>query len=264
MNATNVMIVGKVVVVLGYGDTGKACAAALKQARAVVIVAEIDPVFSYQATIDGIQVQLLKDVVSKADIFVTTTGYNDMIMVEDMRNDVILCNIGSFVSQTDMVGLQALPGVNKISINPITDRWVFSETGRAIIVLAEGRPMNLSCATGPPSFAISTSLTNQVFSLLELWNERSSGKYEMKVYDFPKHLDEKVAALHLEKLGAKPNLLTKDQADHICVPVEGDRQSANNRYGAWFWRKVLGVVEFFLSLLLLVAKFVLGFGEDGN
>ncbi|KAK1381147.1 Adenosylhomocysteinase [Heracleum sosnowskyi] len=262
MDATDVMIAGKVVVVLGYGDTGKACAAALKQARAVVIVAEIDPVFSHQATIDGIQVQLLKDVVSMADIFVTTTGYNDMIMVEDMRkmkNDAILCNIGSSVIHIDMVGLETFPGVKKFTTSPITDRWVFTDTGRVIIVLAEGRPMNLSCATGPPSFAISTSLTNQVIALLELWNERSSGKYEKKVYEFPEHLEEEVAALHLETLG-------EDQADQICVQVpEEDHlpvQSAYDRYGVGQCLNVCGIVISFLTLILAVVGLVLRFGGE--
>ncbi|KAK1381142.1 Adenosylhomocysteinase [Heracleum sosnowskyi] len=267
MNATNVRIAGKVAVVAGYGDIGRSCAAALKQARARVVVVEMDPVWALQANMDGIQVQLMKDAVSEADIFVTTTDYKDMITVEDMRkmnNNAIICNIGSFVSQTDMIGLQTLPGVKKITINPITDKFVFSETGRAIIVLAEGLPMKLSCATAPPSFALSTSLTNQVFALLELWNERSSGKYEKKVYDFPKHLDEEVAALHPEKLGANPTLLSEDQADHICIPVEGDHQPANNKHGVDWWVKICGAVASCLSFLLAVARFVLRLCGDGN
>ncbi|KAF6146116.1 hypothetical protein GIB67_023745 [Kingdonia uniflora] len=175
----------------GYGDVGKGCASAMKQAGARVIVTEIDPICALQALMEGIPVQTLEDVVSEADIFVTTTGNKDIIMVDHMRkmkNNAIVCNIGHFDNEIDMQGLETFPG---------------------IIVLAEGRLMNLGCATGHPSFVMSCSFTNQVIAQLELWNERTTGKYEKKVYVLPKHLDEKVAALHLGKLGAKLTKLTQ-------------------------------------------------------
>ncbi|KAJ8475821.1 hypothetical protein OPV22_019548 [Ensete ventricosum] len=207
MRATDIMIAGKVAVVCGYGDVGKGCAAALKQAGARVIVTEIDPICALQALMEGLPVLTLEDVVSEADIFVTTTGNKDIIM-----------------------GLEAYPGVKRITIKPQTDRWVFPETNAGIIVLAEGRLMNLGCATGHPSFVMSCSFTNQVIAQLELWKERSTGKYEKKVYVLPKHLDEKVAALHLGKLGAKLTKLTPSQAEYISVPVEGPYKPARYRY----------------------------------
>ncbi|CAI9268684.1 unnamed protein product [Lactuca saligna] len=224
MRATDVMIAGKVAVVCGYGDVGKGCAAAMKQAGARVIVTEIDPICALQATMEGLQVLPLEDVVSDADIFVTTTGNKDIIMVSDMRkmkNNAIVCNIGHFDNEIDMLGLETYPGVKRITIKPQTDRWVFPETKTGIIILAEGRLMNLGCATGHPSFVMSCSFTNQVIAQLELWKERTTGKYKKEVYVLPKHLDEKVAALHLAKLGAKLTILSKDQADYINVPVEG-------------------------------------------
>ncbi|KAK6781264.1 hypothetical protein RDI58_023448 [Solanum bulbocastanum] len=230
MRATDVMIAGKVALVAGYGDVGKGCAAAMKQAGARVIVTEIDPICALQATMEGLQVLPLEDVVSEVDIFVTTTGNKDIIMVDHMRkmkNNAIVCNIGHFDNEIDMHGLETFPGVKRITIKPQTDRWVFPDTNSGIIVLAEGRLMNLGCATGHPSFVMSCSFTNQVIAQLELWNERSSGKYEKKVYVLPKHLDEKVAALHLGKLGAKLTKLTKDQADYISVPVEGPYKPAH-------------------------------------
>ncbi|GFY81641.1 S-adenosyl-L-homocysteine hydrolase [Actinidia rufa] len=223
MRATDVMIAGKVAVVCGYGDVGKGCAAALKQAGARVIVTEIDPICALQALMEGLQVLTLEDVVSETDIFVTTTGNKDIIMVDHMRkmkNNAIVCNIGHFDNEIDMHGLENYPGVQRITIKPQTDRWVFPDTKSGIIILAEGRLMNLGCATGHPSFVMSCSFTNQVIAQLELWNERATGKYEKKVYVLPKHLDEKVAALHLAKLGARLTKLSKDQADYISVPVE--------------------------------------------
>ncbi|MFS7907757.1 putative adenosylhomocysteinase [Helianthus anomalus] len=233
MRATDVMIAGKVAVVCGYGDVGKGCAAAMKQAGARVIVTEIDPICALQATMEGLQVLTLDDVVSEADIFVTTTGNKDIIMVSDMKkmkNNAIVCNIGHFDNEIDMLGLETYPGVQRITIKPQTDRWVFPETKTGIIVLAEGRLMNLGCATGHPSFVMSCSFTNQVIAQLELWNEKNTGKYKKEVYVLPKHLDEKVAALHLGKLGAKLTKLTKDQADYISVPVEGPYKPAHYRY----------------------------------
>jgi len=233
MRATDVMIAGKVAVVCGYGDVGKGCAAALKQGGARVIVTEIDPICALQALMEGLQVLTLEDVISEADIFVTTTGNKDIIMVSDMKkmkNNAIVCNIGHFDNEIDMHGLETYPGVKRITIKPQTDRWVFPETNSGIIVLAEGRLMNLGCATGHPSFVMSCSFTNQVIAQIELWKEKTSGKYEKKVYVLPKHLDEKVAALHLGQLGAKLTKLSKDQADYISVPVEGPYKPAHYRY----------------------------------
>jgi len=233
MRATDVMIAGKVAVVCGYGDVGKGCAAALKVAGARVIVTEIDPICALQALMEGLPVLTLEDVVSTADIFVTTTGNKDIIMLDHMRkmkNNAIVCNIGHFDNEIDMQGLETFPGVKKITIKPQTDRWVFPDTNRGIIVLAEGRLMNLGCATGHPSFVMSCSFTNQVIAQLELWNERKSGKYEKKVYVLPKHLDEKVAALHLPKLGAKLTKLSSEQAAYINVPVEGPYKPVHYRY----------------------------------
>ncbi|KAK3416936.1 hypothetical protein EUGRSUZ_H02678 [Eucalyptus grandis] len=209
------------------------CAAALKQAGARVIVTEIDPICALQALMEGLQVLPLQDVVSEADIFVTTTGNKDIIMVHDMKkmkNNAIVCNIGHFDNEIDMHGLENFPGVKRITIKPQTDRWVFPDTKSGIIVLAEGRLMNLGCATGHPSFVMSCSFTNQVIAQLELWKEKSSGKYKKEVYVLPKHLDEKVAALHLGKLGAKLTKLSKEQADYISVPVEGPYKPPHYRY----------------------------------
>ncbi|CAN4104594.1 unnamed protein product [Withania somnifera] len=213
MRATDVMIAGKVALVAGYGDVGKGYAAALKQAGARVI-----------ATMEGLQVLTLEDVVSDVDIFVTTTGNKDIIMVDHMRkmkNNAIVCNIGHFDNEINMLGLEKGPGAKRTVIEPQTDRWVFPDTNCGIIILAEGRLMNLGCATGHPSFVMSCSFTNQVIAQLELWKEKATIKYEKKVYVLPTHLDEKVAALHLGKLGAKLTKLSKDQADYITVPVEG-------------------------------------------
>ncbi|ONM19330.1 Adenosylhomocysteinase 1 [Zea mays] len=233
MRATDVMIAGKVAVVCGYGDVGKGCAAALKQAGARIIITEIDPICALLALMEGLQVLTLEDVVSEADIFVTTTGNKDIIMVDHMRkmkNNAIVCNIGHFDNEIDMLGLETYPGVKRITIKPQIDRWVFPETNTGIIILAEGRLMNLGCATGHPSFVMSCSFTNQVLAQLELWKEKNSGKYEKKVYVLPKHLDEKVNALHLGKHGAKLTKLTKSQADYIRVPIEGPYKLAHYRY----------------------------------
>ncbi|KAG8481182.1 hypothetical protein CXB51_026017 [Gossypium anomalum] len=246
MRATDVMIAGKVAVVCGYGDVGKGCAAALKQAGARVIVTEIDPICALQALMEGLQVLTLEDVVSEADIFVTTTGNKDIIMVNHMRkmkNNAIVCNIGHFDNEIDMLGLENYPGVKRITIKPQTDRWVFPETNTGIIVLAEGRLMNLGCATGHPSFVMSCSFTNQVIAQLELWKEKATGKYEKKVYVLPKHLDEKVAALHLGKLGANLTKLTKDQADYISVPIEGPYKPPHYRSLCVGWMVSFGGKE---------------------
>ncbi|KAK6924739.1 S-adenosyl-L-homocysteine hydrolase, NAD binding domain [Dillenia turbinata] len=233
MRATDVMIAGKVGVVCGYGDVGKGCAAALKRAGARVIVTEIDPICALQALMEGFQVQTLDDVVAEGDIFVTTTGNKNVIMVDhmkQMKNNAIVGNIGHFDNEIDMLGLQTYPGIQRVTIKPQTDRWIFPETKRGIIVLAEGRLINLGCATGHPCFVMSCSFTNQVMAQLELWKEKDTGKYKNKVYLLPKHLDEKVAALHLGKLGAKLTKLTPEQAAYINVPVEGPFKPPHYRY----------------------------------
>eukprot|EP00741_Cyanophora_paradoxa_P010652 tig00020537_g10295.t1 len=238
MRATDVMIAGKIVVVCGYGDVGKGCAQAMKAAGARVCITEIDPICALQACMEGYQVLTLEengkmqDIVSQADIFITTTGNKDIIMARHMaamKNNAIVGNIGHFDNEIDMLGLSKVPGIKKINIKPQCDRWVFPD-GHAVIVLAEGRLLNLGCATGHPSFVMSCSFTNQVVAQLELWKERTSGKYEKKVYVLPKVLDEKVARLHLGKLGAKLTVLSKDQASYIDVPLEGPYKPNTYRY----------------------------------
>jgi len=232
MRATDVMLAGKTAFVAGYGDVGKGCASAMKAAGSRTIVSEIDPICALQASMEGYQVAPLDDVVSTADIFITTTGNKDIIMATDMakmKNNAIVGNIGHFDNEIDMAGLMNWPGIKRQNIKPQVDRFIFPD-GHGVIVLAEGRLLNLGCATGHPSFVMSCSFTNQVIAQLELWNERNSGKYEKKVYVLPKHLDEKVAALHLNKLGAKLTKLTPDQAAYINVPAEGPYKPAHYRY----------------------------------
>ncbi|KAJ0106534.1 hypothetical protein Patl1_18202 [Pistacia atlantica] len=233
MRATDVMIAGKIAVVCGYGDVGKGCATALKAAGARVIVTEIDPICALQALMEGIQVLTLEDVVSEADIFVTATGNKDIIMIhhmKQMKNNAMVGNMGHFDNEIDIRGLETYPGIKRITIKPQTDRWIFPETNNGIIVLAEGHSMNLGCATGHPSFVMSCSFTNQVIAQIELWKERGTGKYEKKVYVLPKHLAEKVAALHVGKLGAKLTKLTSEQATYISVAVEGPYKPPHYRY----------------------------------
>ncbi|GAB4820176.1 hypothetical protein N2152v2_007222 [Parachlorella kessleri] len=232
MRATDVMIAGKVAFIAGYGDVGKGCAAAMKAAGARVIVSEIDPICALQATMEGYQVLPMEDVMDTADIFVTTTGNKDIIMASDMakmKNNAIVGNIGHFDNEIDMAGLMDFPGIKRQNIKPQVDRFIFPD-GHGVIVLAEGRLLNLGCATGHPSFVMSCSFTNQVIAQLELWNEKDSGKYEKKVYVLPKHLDEKVAALHLPKLGAKLTKLTPSQAAYINVSPDGPFKPAHYRY----------------------------------
>ena len=232
MRATDVMIAGKVAFIAGYGDVGKGCASAMKAAGARVIVAEIDPICALQASMEGYQVAPLEEVLSFADIFVTTTGNKDIIMASDMaamKNNAIVGNIGHFDNEIDMAGLFAYPGVTRQNIKPQVDRFIFPD-GHGVIVLAEGRLLNLGCATGHPSFVMSCSFTNQVIAQIELWTERDSGKYENKVYVLPKKLDEKVAALHLPKLGAKLTRLTPEQASYINVDPDGPYKPALYRY----------------------------------
>jgi len=232
MRATDVMIASKTCFVAGFGDVGKGSAQALKAAGARVIVSEIDPICALQAAMDGFQVAPIEDVVDICDIFITTTGNKDIIMVshmEKMKNNAIVGNIGHFDNEIDMAGLESFPGIKRQNIKPQCDRYEFPD-GHGVIMLAEGRLLNLGCATGHPSFVMSCSFTNQAIAQLELWNERKSGKYEKKVYVLPKHLDEKVAALHLEKIGVKLTKLTTEQAAYINVPVEGPYKPAAYRY----------------------------------
>ncbi|MEX5637058.1 adenosylhomocysteinase [Parafrankia sp. FMc2] len=228
--ATDVLIGGKVAVVAGYGDVGKGCADALRGQGARVIVTEIDPICALQAAMDGFQVLTLEDVVSTADIFVTTTGNYDIITAKHMaamKHQAIVSNIGHFDNEIDMAGLAKIEGIEKINIKPQVDEWVFPD-GHSIIVLAEGRLMNLGCATGHPSFVMSNSFTNQVIAQIELFTK--TDQYPLGVYILPKHLDEKVARLHLDALGVKLTTLSKQQADYIGVPVEGPYKADHYRY----------------------------------
>ncbi|MBR56994.1 MAG: adenosylhomocysteinase [Myxococcales bacterium] len=232
MRATDVMIAGKTVVICGYGDVGKGCAQAMKANGARVLVTEIDPICALQACMEGFSVVVLEDVLAEADIFVTTTGNRDIIMKDhmaQMKNNAIVGNIGHFDNEIDMAGLQNDPAIQGENIKPQVDRFVFPD-GHGVIVLAEGRLLNLGCATGHPSFVMSNSFTNQVIAQLELWAERASGKYDKKVYVLPKELDEKVARLHLDKLGAKLTQLRPDQAEYIGVSVDGPFKPDSYRY----------------------------------
>ena len=227
--ATDVMIAGKVAVVAGYGDVGKGTAASLRGAGARVIVTEIDPICALQAAMDGFEVKRMETAIPRAQIVVTATGNKDIIREEHFRmmNDkTIVCNIGHFDNEIDMAWLNGAYGDTKKVIKPQVD--LYNVEGSEIIVLAEGRLVNLGCATGHPSFVMSNSFTNQVLAQLELWNH--SDKYENKVYTLPKHLDEKVAALHLAKIGVELETLRKDQADYIGVKVEGPFKPEHYRY----------------------------------
>jgi len=232
MRATDVMLAGKTVLICGYGDVGKGSAQSMKNAGARCMVAEIDPICALQAAMEGYQVVRLQDVLPVVDIVITTTGNKSIIMLDDMKkmkNNCIVGNIGHFDNEIDMAGLYADKGVTRINIKPQCDRFLF-EDGHGVIVLAEGRLLNLGCATGHPSFVMSCSFTNQVMAQLELWAERNSKKYERKVYVLPKHLDEKVARLHLEKLGCKLTDLTDEQAKYIGVDKKGPYKPATYRY----------------------------------
>ena len=225
--ATNVMIAGKMAVVCGYGDVGKGCAAALRGQGARVVVTEIDPICALQAAMEGYQVLTLEDVQARADIFVTTTGNKDIITLENMRamkDRAIVCNIGHFDTEIQVASLRNMKWHN---VKPQVDEVEFPD-GKRIILLAEGRLVNLGCANGHPSFVMSSSFTNQVLAQIELWN--ANGKYEKKVYVLPKHLDEKVAALHLARIGAKLTKLSKEQADYLGVSVNGPFKKDWYRY----------------------------------
>jgi adenosylhomocysteinase len=228
--ATDVMLSGKVAVVCGYGDVGKGCCQALKGQGCRVIVTEIDPICALQAAMEGYQVLTLEDVIGTADVFITTTGNFGIISADQMsrmKDKAVVANIGHFDNEIDMAGLAKFPGVKRNNIKPQYDEWVFAD-GHSILILAEGRLMNLGCATGHPSFVMSASFTNQAIAQLELWTNIKS--YEKKVYTLPKKLDEEVARLHLDKLGVRLTKLSKKQADYISVPVEGPYKPENYRY----------------------------------
>ncbi|HEX6927060.1 MAG TPA: adenosylhomocysteinase [Longimicrobiaceae bacterium] len=228
--ATDVMLAGKVAVVCGYGDVGKGCAQALRGQGARVVITEIDPICALQAAMEGYQVLTLEDVVETADIFITATGNYNIITVDHMarmKDKAIVGNIGHFDNEIDMAGLKKVPGIRRINIKPQYDEWVFPD-GHSVLVLAEGRLMNLGCATGHPSFVMSASFTNQVMAQLEL--HRNAESYDKAVHVLPKKLDEQVARLHLDKLGVKLTKLTREQADYIGVPVEGPYKPDHYRY----------------------------------
>ena len=227
---TDVMIAGKAAVICGYGDVGKGCAESLRGQGARVLVTEIDPICALQASMEGYQVVTLEDVVETADIFITATGNKDIITADHMarmKHQAIVGNIGHFDNEIDIAGLAKLEGVQKVNIKPQVDEWVFPD-GHSIIVLSEGRLLNLGNATGHPSFVMSNSFTNQTIAQIELYSKND--EYEKRVYVLPKHLDEKVARLHLEAVGAKLTQLTPDQAAYIDVSVEGPYKPDHYRY----------------------------------
>src|SRR6201992_3006415 len=228
--ATDVMIAGKVAVVCGYGDVGKGSAASLRGLGARVIVTEIDPINALQAAMEGYEVTTLEETLGRGDIYVTCTGNVDIITVEHMRrmkDQAIVCNIGHFDNEIQMEKLNALKGVKKLNIKPQVDKYTF-ESGNSIFVLAEGRLVNLGCATGHPSFVMSNSFANQTLAQLDLWKNKD--KYKVGIYILPKKLDEEVARLHLEKIGVKLTTLSKKQADYLGVAVEGPYKADHYRY----------------------------------
>merc|ERR1712216_1075013 len=232
MRATDVMIAGKVAVCCGFGDVGKGSAASLRACGARVLITEIDPICALQACMEGYEVTTLEDCVETADIFVTCTGNESILTAATMcrmKNNAIVCNIGHFDTEIDVAGLHKVPGMKVDNIKPQVDRFVKAD-GNAIILLAEGRLVNLGCATGHPSFVMSCSFTNQALAQLELIKNKGTGKYENKVYLLPKELDEKVARLHLSQLGAKLTVLSQTQADYIGVKVEGPYKADTYRY----------------------------------
>jgi adenosylhomocysteinase len=226
--ATDVMIAGKVVVVCGYGDVGKGCARSMKAYGARVIVTEIDPICALQAAMEGYEVKRVEDTLDEGNIFVTATGNVGIITVEHMRkmkDQAIVCNIGHFDNEIEVDGLNNLKGIKKINIKPQVDKYVFPD-GHSILLLAEGRLVNLGCATGHPSFVMSNSFSNQTLAQIDLWKNN----YKIDVYRLPKYLDEEVARLHLEQLGVKLTVLSKEQADYIGVSPKGPFKSDHYRY----------------------------------
>jgi adenosylhomocysteinase len=228
--ATDVMIAGKLALVCGFGEVGKGCAQALRGQGARVVVTEIDPICALQAAMEGFEVRTLDSVVERADIFVTATGNKNVITADDMarmKNKAIVSNIGHFDNEIDMAGLKKFPGVTRVNIKPQYDEWVFPD-GHSVLILAEGRLMNLGCATGHPSFVMSASFTNQVLAQLALWQNK--GEYQKQVYVLPKQLDEEVARLHLAHLSVELTKLTADQSKYLGTPVEGPYKSDHYRY----------------------------------
>jgi adenosylhomocysteinase len=226
--ATDIMVAGKAVVICGYGDVGKGCAQSMRGFGARVIIVEIDPICALQAAMEGYEVDTLDNVLSKADIFISATGCCDVItgrQMEKMKNEAIVCNIGHFDSEIDIHYLENTPGCKRMPVKPQVDKWTL-KSGRSIIVLAEGRLVNLGCATGHPSFVMSTSFTNQCLAQLEL----APGKLKPGVYTLPKKLDEEVARLHLKRLGVKLSKLTKKQADYLGITIGGPFKPDNYRY----------------------------------
>ncbi len=228
--ATDVMLAGKVAVICGYGDVGKGSAKSLKEFGARVIVTEIDPICALQAAMEGYEVATIENTLGEGDIYVTATGNMDIITIghmAKMKDQAIVCNIGHFDNEIQVDKLNSYPGIRKINIKPQVDKYIFPD-GRAIFLLAEGRLVNLGCATGHPSFVMSNSFTNQVLAQIDLWKNKDV--YEKKVYRLPKKLDEEVARLHLEKIGVRLTTMTKEQADYIGVPLEGPYKPEHYRY----------------------------------
>ena len=238
--ATDVMLAGKVAVVCGYGDVGKGCAASLKSYGCRVIVTEIDPINALQAAMEGFEVVTMEDACKEGRLFVTTTGNKDIILghhIKEMPNDAILCNIGHFDTEIDIAWLEQQVADGTTSKDEIkaadigaVDRYTFNDTGRSVIILAKGRLVNLGCATGHPSFVMSTSFTNQVLAQMELWNNREFSHYAVEVHMLPKKLDEEVARLHLDQLGVKLTVLSQEQADYMGIPVDGPYKPDHYRY----------------------------------
>ncbi len=228
--ASDVMVSGKVAVICGFGEVGKGCVQSLAGQGCRVVVTEIDPICALQAVMEGYQVVTLEDVVETADIFITTTGNKDIITAEHMarmKDKAIVGNIGHFDNEIDMAGVKKIPGIQHSQIKPQYDEWIFPD-GHSVLVLAEGRLLNLGCATGHPSFVMSASFTNQVLAQIELW--ANADNYERRVYMLPKRLDEEVARLHLDKLGVRLTRLSQEQADYIGVPVDGPYKPDHYRY----------------------------------
>jgi len=226
--ATDVMIAGKVVVVLGYGDVGKGCAMSMRSYGARVMVTEIDPICALQAAMEGFQVTTIDETFNEGNIFVTASGNKDVLTaahMSKMKDEAIVCNIGHFDNEIQVSELHNLPGIKKLNIKPQVDKFVF-EDGHSIYLLAEGRLVNLGCATGHPSFVMSNSFSNQVLAQMELWNN----EYEIDVYRLPKKLDEEVARLHLEQLGVKLTKMTDEQANYIGIPKDGPFKPDHYRY----------------------------------
>jgi len=230
MRAMDVMISGKIAVICGFGDVGKGSAESLAGQKAQVWVTEIDPICALQASMAGYRVTTVEDALPFADIYVTATGNCDIITIDHMakmKDQAIVCNIGHFDNEIHVDKLEKYPGIKRVNIKPQVDKYIFPD-GHCIYLLAEGRLVNLGCATGHPSFVMSNSFTNQTLAQLDLWKNKET--YKVGVYRLPKHLDEEVARLHLEKIGVKLTKLSKKQADYISVPVEGPYKAEHYRY----------------------------------